>query len=229
MNEHKQILEMIYLQKSLNDATNGLGWEAGLTKNDKIIDWNRCIYMEAAELIESFSWKHWKSINQEPDWANIKIEAVDIWHFILSLLIQEYKLQNLGSLEDLAKHITTQDKFGPFSSDGVTPETPMFEIIGMVEDVMRDSLNTTDINQLINNFLHMSLHCGVNLQELYTLYIGKNILNKFRQDNGYKDGTYIKIWNGVEDNIVMLDIMAKNPTFTSDELFSGLGEVYNEL
>jgi hypothetical protein len=32
------------------------------------------------------------------------------------------------------------------------------------------------------------------------MYIGKNALNIFRQNNGYKDGTYVKIWSDKEDN-----------------------------
>lgn len=75
----------------------------------------------------------------------------------------------------------------------------------------------------------MALHCGVNLQTLYTLYIGKNILNSFRQDHGYKEGTYIKTWNGKEDNVVMQDIMAKNPQYGASELYEGLKEVYTTL
>ena len=35
---------------------------------------------------------------------------------------------------------------------------------------------------------------GMSSAELYKLYIMKNVLNKFRQDNGYKTGTYIKNW-----------------------------------
>ena len=46
----QQILEMVKLQQELNDSTNGLDWEKGLTKNGKTIDWKRCIYMEAAEI-----------------------------------------------------------------------------------------------------------------------------------------------------------------------------------
>ena len=84
-----KILEMLNLQQALNDATNGEDWENGLTKNGKIIDWKRCIYMESAELIDSFAWKHWKAINKAPDWDNIKVETIDIWHFALSLLLQE--------------------------------------------------------------------------------------------------------------------------------------------
>ena len=41
------------------------------------------------------------------------------------------------------------------------------------------------------------------------LYIGKNCLNQFRQDNGYKEGHYIKVWNGKEDNVVMVEILEK--------------------
>jgi hypothetical protein len=54
-------------------------------------------------------------------------------------------------------------------------------------------------------------------------------LNRFRQDHGYKEGTYIKVWNGEEDNVVMLDTMAKNPEYGVDELYSALEEVYKKL
>ena len=67
----------------------------------------------------------------------------------------------------------------------------------------------------------MSLKCGVNLHSLFECYIGKNVLNKFRQDNGYKDGSYIKIWNGKEDNIVMSEILASG--------VSGIDEIYEAL
>ena len=73
-----KVFEMLELQQQLNDATNGEGWEKGITKNGKLIDWKRCSYLECAELIESYPWKHWKNIDAEPDYANIKIEAVDI-------------------------------------------------------------------------------------------------------------------------------------------------------
>ena len=227
----QQILEMVKLQQELNDSTNGTGWEKGLTKNGKVIDWKRCIYMEAAELIDSFAWKHWKAINQEPDWENIKIEAVDIWHFVLSLLLQEYKLQNCGSIADLSEHIVSQEAYTAFSTLDYKPEVDMYALIKMVEEMMFDVLKPEgfDLDALINDFFNMALHCGVNLQKLYTLYIGKNILNRFRQDHGYKEGTYIKVWNGDEDNIVMLDVMAKNPDYGVNELYTALEEVYKTL
>ncbi len=227
----QQILEMLRLQQELNDSTNGEGWEEGVTRNGKIIDWKRCIYMEGAELIDSFAWKHWKAINQEPDWENIRIEVVDIWHFVMSQLLQEYKLNKLGSIEQLAEHVVAQPGYKAFSHLDYRPEVDMYGLIKMVEEMMYDVLKPEgfDLDALINDFFDMAIHCGVNLQHMYTLYIGKNILNRFRQDHGYKEGSYIKVWDGKEDNVVMLDIMAKNKEFGAQELYAGLEAVYQTL
>ena len=47
----------------------------------------------------------------------------------------------------------------------------------------------------------------MDLNELYRQYIGKNTLNFFRQDHGYKEGTYIKVWHGKEDNEVLANLV----------------------
>ena len=61
-----QIEQMFALQKQLNDSTNGEIWIKGLTKENRKISWYRGIYMEVAEAIDSFNWKHWKNINDQP-------------------------------------------------------------------------------------------------------------------------------------------------------------------
>ncbi len=81
--------EMFKLQKKLNDTTNGENWELGVNKFGKEINWLRCIHMEVSELIESTPWKHWKNINSDADIENIHIELVDIWHFLMSYVLQE--------------------------------------------------------------------------------------------------------------------------------------------
>ena len=49
--------------------------------------------------------------------------------------------------------------------------------------------------------------CHLSWTELFRQYVGKNVLNLFRQDNGYKDGIYRKLWCGREDNEVLVDII----------------------
>ena len=56
----------------------------------------------------------------------------------------------------------------------------------------------------------------------------KNILNKFRQDHGYKDRSYIKIWNGVEDNAVMNEIL-QNGASSVDEIYAKLKTAYQNI
>lgn len=60
---------------------------------------------------------------------------------------------------------------------------------------------------------------------LFQQYVGKNILNFFRQDHGYKDGSYIKIWNGREDNEHLVEVLAT----TDDQLDDYANIVYDGL
>ena len=95
MNANEKITQMLNLQQSLNDDTNGIGWENGVNKNGKLISWKRCIYMECAELIDSFAWKHWKSINAPTNEDNLRVEVVDIWHFLMSLMLLEDSVEKI--------------------------------------------------------------------------------------------------------------------------------------
>jgi len=221
-----RVLQMLELQQELNDATNGLNWENGVTKNGKKIDWRRCIYLEAGELIDSYPWKHWKSIDASPDYANIKIEIVDIWHFVMSEALRLYKIDNLGSIEDIAEMVTEMEGFKSFQQEKRDEELNNYQQIELVEDMIKILFCKDDINALIISFLTMSSKLNLKLPELYNLYVGKNILNKFRQNNGYKEGSYIKIWNGQEDNVVMQTILSTKSDITPKELYLSLDKAY---
>ena len=225
-----KILLMLQLQNQLNDATNGEKWTEGITKNGKTINWKRCIYMECAEIIDSFSWKHWKNIDAQPNWDNLQIEVVDVWHFVISLAIENYSQNLKGNIEDLAIDISQMQEFAKIdiSNNNFTSQD---DIISKVEDIMRLVLNKQelDLNSLISDFFDLTIMNGLDLESLYRLYIGKNILNQFRQDNGYKEGTYIKIWNGLEDNVVMKNIWEKNSDIKPDALYKELAKLYFAL
>ena len=221
-----KILQMLELQQQLNDATNGLGWEDGMTKNGKPIDWKRCTYLECAELIESYPWKHWKNIDARPDYANIKIEAVDIWHFIMSQGLEDYKRGDLGSIETLAKNINDLANYSDFSGELKEHFKDYYEQIAVVEVLMKTLFCEGTTEKLMAAFIDVAMQSGLNLDTLYTLYVGKNILNQFRQDHGYKEGTYIKIWNGEEDNVTMQKVLEENENVTPNELYTALEAAY---
>lgn len=221
-----KILQMLQLQQELNDATNGEGWENGVTNRGKIIDWRRAAYLECAELIESYPWKHWKNINAEPDYDNIKIEAVDIWHFIMSQALQDYKLHNLGNIEKLAENINALQNFGVFTQEIAPQGKDHYAQIETAEELIRTILCSKSTHQLFESFIEVAVQSGLNLDKLYKLYVGKNILNRFRQNHGYKEGHYIKEWNGEEDNVVMQRILDRDDEITPDLLYCELEKAY---
>ena len=54
------------------------------------------------------------------------------------------------------------------------------------------------------------------------------MLNRFRQNNGYKEGSYKKNWNGREDNEVMSEILS-NGVSTIDEIYAALECEYKKV
>ena len=221
-----KIIQMLTLQQQLNDATNGEGWEGGVTKNGKSIDWRRCIYLECAELIESYPWKHWKNIDAQPDYENIKLEAVDIWHFIMSQGLEDYKKGELGSIESLASTISALPNFDAFTAPIQPITTESYAQIEVVEVLLKALFCQDSTEALMQAFIDVAIQSSLNLDSLYTLYIGKNILNQFRQDHGYKGGTYIKVWRGREDNVVMQEILRTTPEISPQALYQALSDAY---
>jgi hypothetical protein len=76
------------------------------------------------------------------------------------------------------------------------------------------------------------LAAELDFESLYTAYVGKNVLNFFRQDHGYKDGTYVKNWAGREDNEHLVDLVAeldKDAEDFADRVYSALAKRYGEV
>jgi len=221
-----KIKQMLLLQQQLNDATSGAGWENGVTNKGKPIDWKRCIYLEAAELVDSYPWKHWKNIDAKPDYENIKIEVVDIWHFVMSEALRVYKKENIGTINDLTNDIKSVPFYDEFSKLSKENNLDNYQQIAKIEELLAVLFADKSIKDLLNAFFKMSIGLNIDLNELYQLYIGKNILNQFRQDHGYKEGKYIKDWHGVEDNVVMQQILQGNPDITPEQLYQLLEKKY---
>ncbi len=50
--------------------------------------------------------------------------------------------------------------------------------------------------------------------------------NQIRQDHGYKEGSYIKIWNGEEDNVTMQRVLEEKSDISPEELYELLEKAY---
>ena len=230
----KKIYNMVGMQISLNNNTNGKCWVNNITKDGKTINWPLCIVLEVSEAIGSIPWKHWKDINnQVVDFDNLKIELTDIYHFLISLVANS---QHLKSLTEEQLHVrtammleyNTEQLFfalGRSIETGFTKEEIISKLLVLKLSVLKYHLQyNTYSNQYILDIVTNFYICVLtipdfNMDDLYKLYISKNVLNTFRQDNGYKENTYIKIWNGLEDNVYITNYLVTNPDATPEEIY----------
>ena len=171
----------------------------------------RAMWVECAEMLDHFGWKWWKQ--QTPDIDQVKLELVDIWHFALSELMRERAIDPA-----VAEQLAT------VSVDKATdPEG--FRLA--IETLAAACLSTRSID--LSAFCAAMAALPMDYAELYALYIGKNMLNRFRQNNGYKSGEYRKLWQGREDNehlIELLDELSDVPEQLPQRLYAGLEARY---
>ena len=177
-----QLKVMLELQNAMNTRVHS-EWR------DQGFEWYRAIWIESAELMDHYGWKWWK--HQKPDVEQVKLELIDIFHFGLSIL-----LVNKTSIESIAEQVSDALKVN---------ESVDFK--NALEAFTAHTLNEKDFS--VSLFVRLLKGMEMTFEDLYSGYVGKNVLNFFRQDHGYQEGTYKKIWDGREDNEHLVELVAK--------------------
>jgi len=210
------------MQEALNVHTNGVYYRETnvCAKTGKPINYRRCAWMETAEFIDSFDWKHWK--HGKDDLENAKTELVDIWHFLMSAELIENGMPDDSSLEYAHESISTN----PYTHD-IFAVADIF-VCGVIGEP--NIFPRQEAEGVLSDFLLLCVLVGLSFDELYKKYIIKNTLNIFRQDHGYAEGTYIKIWaDGKEDNVFANEFAdALGDKLSKDELYGSLKDFYCE-
>ena len=202
----QQLTTMLQLQGEMNTKVHN-EWQ------EQEFEWYRAIWVECAELLDHYGWKWWKK--QTPDVDQIALELVDIWHFGLSLLLLKGQ-----SVDEIADQISVA------FADPQQGEDFAADLEGFTEQ----TLATKDFD--IGGFVKLMHGIKMDFETLYIGYVGKNVLNFFRQDNGYQDGSYQKQWGGIEDNEHLVEIVSKLDTTSAtfkDDLYSRMQETYSRL
>lgn len=200
----EQLITMLGLQDKLNTVVNPDWLKAGYP-------WHRAIMVEGVEALEHYGWKWWKK--QEPDLAQARMELVDIWHFILSSMLVECS----GDYEWTASSL--DNRFGV--------DVPHH---GSIQKKLDEAIGHAAGGQLAPiAFVGLMKDFELTWDDLYAAYIGKNVLNLFRQDHGYQAGSYRKDWGGIEDNEALTQLMTMKPDATPEQLYAKLEQVYAKV
>ena len=182
------LLTQITLQEAINQKIHPKWREA---KNP----WFRAIWTECAEMLDHIGWKWWKK--KQPNTQQVHLEIVDIWHFGLSDLLQ--RESNTAQLaKDIAAIFLALPPAIPVENSISTQEA-VPTLITYVESLAAKAL--TDKAFCLSTFNQLLLAADFSHEALFKQYVGKNILNGFRQARGYLEGSYRKTWHDQrEDN-----------------------------
>ena len=165
---------MVQLQRSHNEKVHPQ-WDS------QEYPFTRAIWIECAELMDHFGWKWWK--HQEADFDQVKLELVDIWHFGLSALMIQHGDSVVDVVADEISRTYTSHDHSEFRE---------------AVEVLTGKALEGDFS--IVAFVATMRALPMSFEDLYAIYVAKNVLNVFRQEHGYKEGTYRKSWAGREDN-----------------------------
>ena len=203
----EQFAVMLDLQDQLNEMTVDNWKEAGN-------DFHRAAWIEAAELMDKIGWKWWKK--QEFDKYQAHLELVDIFHFLMSELLKEER----GTLATARELVAAMDNC-------LKPSGDNFVNLNLIERMVLHLIRKETFSA-VKVFFSICHGTGLDLNTLFKMYIGKNALNKLRQDRGYKYGKYVKIWDnfGNEDNFYLERILNSLELGDPEDSFE---EVYNLL
>ena len=148
--------------------------------------------------MDHIGYKWWKK--QEADMEQVRLEVVDIWHFGMSALFVP------GESRDALATRIELDLYHAERDNG--------DLRAATEALAQDSLTTRGFS--VSRFAQLLFASGMSFDELYRHYVGKNVLNFFRQDHGYKTGEYIKVWAGREDNEHLSEVLVSVATDAED-------------
>jgi dimeric dUTPase (all-alpha-NTP-PPase superfamily) len=213
-----QVETMLDLQSKLNTLVDK-DW---ITKRFPYL---RAAFVESAEALDHYGWKWWKK--QTPDIPQVQIEISDILHFYLSDIL-------LSTSGDIASAANLMLAECDIKNNAVSINNIVFDIETADIQTLFEILAATSIlrQRNFNVFQKIMEKCNLDWSSLYIGYVSKNVLNIFRQDNGYKDGTYKKMWENREDNEHLHDIVSRldpaSATFSKD-IIEALTKKYESL
>lgn len=241
----EQLIEMATLQAEANDVMS----DAWRTSTNSEIPYYRAALVEAVEAVSHIGFKWWKK--STPNLEQAQMELIDILHFAISdhlrdaesspELFAEDAIDLMRPVQGSAGAVILQ-AVGALPSRGTYPA---FEAIHYTAAGEID-IRSFHFNDLADQFILQTIaagqvswelmiclfeNLGMTANQAHAMYVGKNVLNKFRTANGQRDDMYFKIWDGIEDNVYLTNYIQErlsvgNPV-TADALYSYLTVRYD--
>lgn len=208
--------KLLQNQADLNYNSYGTDWfEKGRRR-----EWSypTAIADELQEYARSI-WTPWWSKENKFDITNAQIELVDVLHFLLSELLITYSGDEVD-VDATAEQVVDiiEDVWDILNDWGVFKTVSTYQFFGeriqhTIEGISTlqwhayrfDATDPEAVGTFLTIFITLvafTFDKDLTFRTFTNLYFAKSVLNKFRQDNGYREKKYKKIWDdeGHEDN-----------------------------
>lgn len=227
-----KIEQMVSNQNNLNIAAYAKEWLENAQSGKW--DYRMAAIQEIAEFNNS-AWLPWWS-KGERDIVNCRIELVDALHFMLSQAIATD--QEGGAAMNI--FIAFNEVF-EFENEADEID---WTVVANRSKALTLQLSTLgfDTYSAFRELFRLCDSINFTFDQLHALYMGKSTLNRFRQENGYKAGTYKKKWfilpeapsKAKEDNYFLSAYVADHAEEcgappTVEEVHAFLTETYKDV
>ena len=236
----QQCADMFKMQASANDVMS-TAWR--FSTNEEI-PYYSAGYVEAVEAVIEYGYKLWKK--EDCDGDKLQMELIDILHFAISDELRS--MYTTFSFDPVLKHEEKEVPEAYFerwantalnvNNRQLTVDSATVKFFG---DMTFNEVAETFIAQTLRDqkccmagLLLMFNKLQMSATRIYGLYIGKNILNKFRTANGQKEGTYVRDWGSCgSDNDYLLKLIdtadRENEALTPEYIEAALIIKYQEV
>lgn len=211
-----QLNEIFKLQAEANDVMS----DAWRTSGNEEIPYYRASWVELSESVMHLGFKWWKKEHKDEAAFLVAkeqaiMEIVDVMHFAAS----DYVRAQVAIPTNMVYLPNT------FGAGNEWINVPLLNVIeGAIAHIIKHRCTSWSWICMIAEAL------DVTSDKLYGMYVGKNVLNKFRTSHGQREGTYAKIWNGREDNEFLTEFLGQMErsliAFTADDLEIHLANLY---
>ena len=204
-----QAQQIVRLQTQFNQGLDANWPHAPTLPRDDMA----AVIVELGERYDHLGYKWWKK--QTPDHEQANMELIDVLHFALSDVIEvlaqegsdnplERATEKLleASVKANAEHARNAKWLLRHTALEGRPELDRPLCFG---------------NESLAQLLSMLYQAYGSAEAVYVSYVGKNALNHVRQQRGYKDGTYIKMWQNEEDNEVMVRLLLNSDSILNSQ------------
>lgn len=166
------------------------------------------IISECGELVDSLNYKWWTKSELDED--NLKIEVIDIWHFLLTYYLYYVKHGLINKNDD----ILISNVINGYEDVKRWLSRPNYNYIP--DDILKmfrymNDMITRDPNLMsFYYFGYLIFDVNMDLDKFDEMYKLKVKLNKERKIKGYDKNPNVKYIDGIEDNKNLIKEVNKN-------------------